>query len=79
MADVARVLGLTRDVVQKLAAQAGVALPTSTEVSERATDPRMEPIRVRSNIDDAFTYNETQDQAKPGNIGEPGVIHRHMG
>lgn len=78
-ADVQAVLGISDTLSAKLAAQYGVAMPTSTAVKERATDPRMEPIRVRSDIDDGFNYAETRDQAKPGNIGEPGVIHRHMG
>lgn len=53
--------------------------PITIPVKERATDPKMEPIRVKSDIDDAFKATETFDQAKPGNIGEPGTVHRHMG
>jgi len=55
------------------------AWPITIPVKERATDPKMEPIRVKSDVGDAFKATETFDQAKPGNIGEPGTIHRHMG
>lgn len=46
---------------------------------ERATDERMEPIRLDSDVNMSFQSNAMMDRSVPSHMPEPSVIHRHVG
>lgn len=65
--------GLSNDVMQSI----GIVARSPTK--ERATDPKMEPIRLDSDINMSFGSNALMDRAVPSHMPEPGVINRHVG
>lgn len=65
--------GLSDDVMQAI----GVVARSPSK--ERATDPKMERVRLDSDINGAFQSNAQMDRVVPSHMPEPGVLHRHVG
>lgn len=65
--------GLSDDVMQSI----GIVARSPTKA--RATDPKMEPIRLDSDINMSFGSNAQLDRVVPSHMPEPGVINRHVG
>ena len=65
--------GLSDDVLQS------IGIVARSPEKERATDPKMEHIRLDSDIGSAFQSNAQMDRVVPSHMPEPGVINRHVG
>lgn len=70
---IANQYGLSDDVMQSI----GIVARSPTK--DRATDPKMEPIRLDSDINMSFGSNAQLDRVVPSHMPEPGVINRHVG
>jgi hypothetical protein len=65
--------GLSDDVMQS------IGVVARSPEKERATDPRMERIRLDSDIGSAFQSNSQMDRVVPSHMPEPSAINRHVG
>jgi len=65
--------GLSDDVMQS------IGIVARAPPKERATDPKMEPIRLDSDVNMSFGSNAQLDRVVPSHMPEPGVINRHVG
>ena len=65
--------GLSDDVMQS------VGIVARSPSKELATDPKMEPIKLDSDINMSFTSNAQMDRVVPSHMPEPAVMNRHVG
>lgn len=66
--------GISPRVLAKIA-NGEITIP----VKEYATDPEMDEVRVKSDVDTAFDKNLYFDRAGTSSMPEPGIVHRHLG
>lgn len=63
-------------------AEGGLALLdmlSGDPVKERATDPKMEERRIKSDVNQAFTTNAQDDRTVPSLMPEPGIYNSLQG